>query len=104
MGKREVRTRFRIGVFQRDNYTCKICNAKLDDDNLDAHHITDRSLMPNGGYVLSNGITLCKDCHLEAEQYHISQGDWWPEGMHPDELYILINSSHTKAIEDSNKL
>lgn len=28
--------------------------------DLDAHHITDRNEMPNGGYVPENGISLCK--------------------------------------------
>lgn len=69
----------------------------------DVHHVTDRSLMPHGGYVLENGITLCKDpCHLLAEKFH-STGVAHI-GFAPDDLYKKINSSHQKAIEASNKL
>ena len=52
-----------------------------------------------------NGITVCKDeCHMAVEQFHITQGDWWEEGLHPNDLYKLINSSKEFAIEKSLKL
>lgn len=77
----------------------------MDVEELDAHHITDRSEMPNGGYVKENGITLCKDdCHMKCEKFHISGGLEWNEGMHPDDLYKKINSSLELAIEKSNEL
>jgi hypothetical protein len=69
---------------------------------LDAHHITDRHLMPNGGYVRENGISLCPDCHVKAEVYH-STGVAHP-GYAPDDLYKAINSNLEKAIEASEKL
>jgi hypothetical protein len=80
-----------------------------DDVKLDAHHITDRSLMPNRGYVLENGITLCDDgteqsCHLKAELFHITGGENWLSGFHPDDLYARIGSSRIKAEEASLKL
>ena len=59
--------------------------------------------MPNGGYVLENGITLCKDpCHLKAEQFHstgISHLDYSPE-----DLYKVIDSNYEKAVEASKKM
>lgn len=51
MSKREIRNKFRNSVFKRDNFTCKVCGVKRNIDDLDAHHITDRSEMPNGGYL-----------------------------------------------------
>jgi hypothetical protein len=69
----------------------------------DIHHITDRSLMPSGGYVLENGITLCKDpCHLRAEEFH-STGTAHTD-YSPDDLYKAINSTHDKAVKASEKL
>ncbi len=105
MGKKEIRKKFRDDVFTRDKYTCKVCDTKREEELLDAHHITDRNEMPNGGYVKENGITVCKEeCHNFVEAFHVSQGDWWEEGLHPDDLYRMIGSSKELAIEKSEKL
>ena len=77
----------------------------VNDQFLDAHHITDRTEMPNGGYVKENGISLCKEkCHLLAEEYHISGNTKWIDNFHPDDLYKLINSNKELAIKKSNLL
>jgi hypothetical protein len=66
---------------------------------MDAHHITDRNEMPNGGYVLENGITLCQEkCHQKAERFHATCGKEWETGMHPNDLYELIGSSYEMAV------
>lgn len=54
--KKQVRRKFREDTFDRDNYHCKWCGADFSDMDspelaLDAHHITDRDDIPNGGYV-----------------------------------------------------
>jgi 5-methylcytosine-specific restriction endonuclease McrA len=100
--KKLVRERFRTEVFTRDKYKCKVCNASS--DSLDAHHITDRHEMPNGGYVKENGITLCPDCHVMAEEFHISKGERWFYSYLPTDLYVLIGSSVEKAAKASQKL
>lgn len=107
--KKDVRKNFKSAVFKRDNYTCRKCyftyGINNSDEYLDAHHITDRNEMPNGGYVPENGISLCKDeCHMKAEKFHISGGQEWEPGMHPDDLYKLIGSSKEEAIKESEKL
>lgn len=99
--KKEIRNRFRDEVFKRDGHTCVFCEVN---ENLDAHHITDRSEMPNGGYVKENGITLCAQHHLLAEQYHISDGETWEEGMHPNDLYQMIGTTKEVAVKQSEKL
>src|SRR5208283_2466733 len=101
MNKIQRRNLFREGVFKRDNRKCKICGKRGD---LDAHHITDRKEMPNGGYVLSNGISLCPDCHWKAEQYHITNGNWCEDGFHPNDLYGIIGLSYDIARKDSEIL
>ncbi len=103
--KAEIREKFRSVVFKRDNYTCLVCNKKGTEETLDAHHITDRGDMPKGGYVKENGITVHKiDCHFKVEQFHIYEGEDWEEGLHPDDLYRMINSSKEEAILKSKLL
>ncbi|WP_299461640.1 HNH endonuclease signature motif containing protein [uncultured Microscilla sp.] len=96
-----MRNRFRNEVFERDGHTCAFCDNT---ENLDAHHITDRSEMPNGGYVKENGITLCPTHHLLAEQFHISGGESWEESMHPNDLYHKIGTTKEVAVRQSEKL
>lgn len=101
--KKLLRIKFREAVMLRDKHKCKVCGRA--DVKLDAHHITDRHDMPNGGYVKENGIALCdtpNGCHFKAEQYHThGHGE---DGFSPDDLYNLIGSSRVIAEEASKKL
>ena len=98
--KQLLRKKFRDAVFERDGYKCVFCKET---EKLDAHHITNRTLMPNGGYVKENGITLCPKHHLLAEHYHQSNGDKWYPDMHPEDLYEKIGSSYEDALKKSQK-
>lgn len=104
--KQLIRKNFRDSCYKRDGFRCAMCNVKSSKDHaeqeLDAHHITDRRQMPNGGYVKENGISLCPDCHQKAEIFH-STGVAHP-GYAPDDLYKKINSSYEKAVEASQRL
>lgn len=114
MGKKDVRAAFRNSVFERDKHVCQVCGRKWGsadaDPNLgrmNAHHITDRSLMPGGGYVRENGITVCDgpdSCHMRCEKFHITGGSEWVEGLHPDDLYKKIGSSQERAFKASQRL
>jgi 5-methylcytosine-specific restriction endonuclease McrA len=99
--KKKTRQDFREAVFARDGRRCRVCGATGD---LDAHHITDRRDMPNGGYVAANGISLCATCHALAETWHASAQQHFEVGYHPDDLYKLIESSWQDAWEASEKL
>lgn len=101
--KKNVRKNFRDSTFKRDKYKCVMCGLAADlndpEATLDAHHITNRNLMPNGGYVKENGVSLCKvgkNCHLSAENNVL--------GFEADVLYKKIGSSYKKALEASEKL
>lgn len=63
-----TRENFKKLVFERDHGLCVVCG----DPAVDAHHIIDRSLFENGGYFLDNGVSLCANHHLKAEQTLIS--------------------------------
>lgn len=101
--KKNVRRKFRSTVFSRDKHKCRKCGEAKFRLNycLDAHHITDRNEMPNGGYVPENGIALCPRCHIKAEKYHATGGQEHVEGFHPDDLYALIKSSKELATKKS---
>lgn len=105
-GKKETRKNFRDACYKRDKYSCAMCSKKSSKEtaekDLDAHHIFDRREMPHGGYVKENGISLCPECHLKAEEFH-STGTAHP-GYSPTDLYNKIGSSHEKAVEASSKL
>ena len=97
--KKQIRENFRNVCLKRDDNCCRVCKSK---GPLDVHHIYDRNLLPNGGYVKSNGICLCQICHIIVEEYH--QFGSSREGFHPDDLYKLIGSSYKQAYKDSLKL
>ena len=121
MSKKDlIRKKFRDDVFKRDNYTCRLCGkvwkkeeSDLKFSKVNAHHITDRHLMPNGGYHLSNGITVCEEgCHMKVERWHIlgydkedvERTEIIDEKFTPDALYKLIGSSFEIAFRDSSWL
>lgn len=104
--KKVIRKLFRDACYKRDGFRCAMCPFKSSKDSaeeeLDAHHITNRTEMPNGGYVKENGISLCASCHMKAEEFH-STGVAHP-GYAIEDLYKAINSNLEKAIEASKKL
>lgn len=62
---------WRNEVFKRDNYTCQ--NCKKVGDVLNAHHVKPFSIYPELRFELSNGLTLCKRCHID---YHKKEREW----------------------------
>ena len=54
-------TRWRELVFNRDNHTCQCCNKK--GVLLNAHHILNFSQYEDLIYDVTNGTTLCQECH-----------------------------------------
>ena len=101
--KQFIRERFRTDVFNRDKHKCRVCGRN--DVKLDAHHITDRNDIPNGGYVKENGISLCdaeNGCHWKAEVYHTSKGEDFVDGFLPEDLYKLIGSNLELAIRKAS--
>jgi hypothetical protein len=59
-----IRDEMREATFARDGGKCVFCAAPA----VDAHHIIERRLWPDGGYVLDNLASVCADCHLYCEQ------------------------------------
>lgn len=56
---------WRTLVYERDDYTCQCCGSR--GGRLNAHHINQFSDYPELRYDISNGITLCVNCHDSTE-------------------------------------
>src|SRR3990167_6474785 len=54
---------WRRRVFERDDYTCQMCNKK--GGKIHTNHIRKFSDYPKLRFSVDNGITLCKFCHLK---------------------------------------
>jgi hypothetical protein len=114
--KKKVRERFRYDVYAAARISVRGvtrircqgpgCSVTVDHERakelLDCHHITDRNLLPAGGYVATNGIALCDYCHRRAEKFHetgVAEAGWSPA-----DLYRVIGSSLEQATRDSRRL
>lgn len=53
---------WREKVLNRDGYICIMCSSKK---NLEVDHIKPWCKFPKLRFIISNGRTLCKKCHLE---------------------------------------
>jgi len=58
---------WRKSIFERDNFTCQICDKTGGD--LNADHIKPFSLFPNLRFEINNGRTLCVPCHRKTDTY-----------------------------------
>lgn len=59
-------TQWRQQVFKRDNFRCRMPRCKNKHKKrqaIQAHHIRRWADSPSLRYRVSNGITLCRDCH-----------------------------------------
>lgn len=100
--KKQIRRLFRESCLKRDKYSCVKCEIKQSQQiHLEVHHISDRTTIPGGGYVLENGISLCEECHLKAEMFHAT-GTSFP-GYSPEDLYQAIASSKELAVSKSHE-
>lgn len=104
--KEQVRARFREMVFVRAGHRCQGpgCTS-VPGVKLDAHHITNRKLLPAGGYVAENGIALCDvpgGCHERAEA--VDRGEMVDARFTAESLYRIVGSSAVDAMAASQRL
>lgn len=58
--------KWRAAVYQRDGYTCQKCGKT--GCELAAHHIKPWAKFVDCRYDVSNGVTLCKNCHIKEHR------------------------------------
>jgi hypothetical protein len=68
-----TRDDFRTTTLNKVGGRC--CVSGCNEAAVDAHHIVERRLFPDGGYYADNGAPLCSVHHLEAEYTTISPDD-----------------------------
>lgn len=61
---------WRKTVFERDDYTCQVCGQVC--GKLNAHHIRRFADYPELRLEVTNGITLCEDCHRKLHRKEIT--------------------------------
>lgn len=55
---------WRRAVYQRDGFKCRVCGS-AESNTLRAHHIKPREDFPELLLELTNGLTVCNNCHKE---------------------------------------
>lgn len=65
---RDARAAFDAAVRDRDGGRCVLCGGA----GTEAHHVLDRKLFPDGGYLPGNGALVCNPCHLDCETTRVS--------------------------------
>lgn len=56
-------------VHERDDYMCQECGIAATKGNRIAHHIKEYEHYPDLRTEVSNGLTLCRDCHYKTDSY-----------------------------------
>ena len=56
---------WRFSIYTRDEFTCQLCGEKKS-GHFNAHHIKKLAKHPELAFDISNGITLCVDCHKKV--------------------------------------
>ena len=91
LNKRDLRggvldIEWRNEVFKRDNYTCQLCDKR--GCRLNADHIKPYKRYPELRHILSNGRTLCFECHRKTPTYGWSS--YWHAQKRLRAINILI--------------
>ena len=107
MKKLLSREDFKNAVLKRDGYKCVVCKNGI--VPLEAHHIIERKLWTaaeeEGGYFLSNGATVCNNCHQYAERNLIPpQAFWRLLGQSLSEAIVPRQLNHIKHIDKWGKI
>ena len=62
---------WRDAVFNRDDYTCQECGDRSGQGHavyLHAHHLKSFATFPELRFIISNGLTLCDECHYDRHK------------------------------------
>jgi hypothetical protein len=62
---------WREQIWERDGYLCQECGKQVKKKNRIAHHILDWENYPDLRFDISNGLTLCRGCHMKIHEIGI---------------------------------
>ena len=65
--------KWRKEIYERDNYTCRICNKR--GYTLNAHHLDSWHSCKERRFDIENGVTLCKNCHRDFHKIYGSKNN-----------------------------
>jgi len=65
----QILKEWRNKIFTRDNYICQLCGKT--DCYLEAHHIKSFTYYPKLRTEITNGISLCRDCHNLTKRKYV---------------------------------
>ena len=74
-------TQWRMAVLARDEHKCRRlgCDREGPTAHLEVHHVKNFRLHKEVRYQVSNGVTLCKDCHDEFYRRFGNFGNGWAQ-------------------------
>lgn len=97
-GRRTIEMQeWRDAVYERDDFRCQICGAR--GGRLNAHHLYNYSARPDLAYDLSNGVTVCRSCHVAFHRAY--RGDTTPEMF--QEFKDNLVSGNTEVTTESKE-
>lgn len=94
---------WRTSIFERDKYVCRGCGIKNGDGKtiyLEAHHILPRRDFPHLTFDLSNGITLCKECHDKTRKKEYLSINIWKQRVQKRNSLLLLEKDFRKIHQD----
>ena len=78
---------WRMRVYVRDGFLCQMCGVKgCRAHPLQAHHIMPYKTFPDLRLAVSNGISLCKPCHLKVTHKELQYADYFKSIIKGGEL------------------
>ena len=63
---------WRNEVYKRDRWTCRMCKKYCEKGDIVAHHLQKFSDFPELRFLVENGLTFCRKCHVEVEKPYIT--------------------------------
>lgn len=85
---------WRRDVYERDDYTCQRCEER--GLKINAHHIESYAKNPDKRTEITNGVTLCYDCHQE---YHKAFGR---NGANGEDFESFMYGEYAESLEPPN--
>lgn len=96
---------WRKQVFERDNYTCNCCGYSKG-RILEAHHLDGWNVNIDARYEVSNGVTLCKKCHVEFHntyRYGKNTKDQYLEFLNMKGWCLYAHTNETNSLNQGRR-